>query len=324
MNEREIINLFYSDSKPTQNKVDYLDDCSSLPGSSKEIVTTDSMVEGVHFRLDWSSPEDLAVKLFQMNMSDIISSGGSAKWCMLTIGLPKNLFYGFRSKSQSKSRPNGEKFLEGLSKTLRQECRRNKCPLIGGDTFRSSVFFLGLTMGGNAQRRISRSGGKAGDHLYLTGHLGLSLAGLQYLKGKIQLKNKAPALERHLRPQARVKWAKTLSMPMMKKKVHAMIDISDGLLANAIHLARASKLEISIQLEDIPLAPELSGKLEVKEAIVSGEELELLFLAEQGLAFPFPCRSIGRAERSSRGKSGVKLFLKNNEIPFPSGSFSHF
>ncbi len=302
----------------------YLDDCSLLPGSNKDIVTTDSMVQDVHFCLDWSSPEDLAIKLFQVNLSDMAASGGIPKWCLINLGVPKGDIYKTH-ENHSGIEEGAPIFLERFSETLKQECWRNNCHLIGGDTFRSGLLFLSLTMGGNVERYISRKDGQDGDHLYLTGNLGLSLAGLRCLNGQLDFdvntNSYINSIEKHLQPQARMDWAKTIwKMP----EVHAMADVSDGLLSNGIQLAKASNLEISIQLDKILVAPELEGKLTPQEAIVSGEELELLFLAEPNLTFPFPCHSIGEARKTNASETGVKLLLKGKNIPFPTGRYTHF
>ena len=326
MIEREIISLFHGERgrekkgeliQNASDAFDSLDDCVLIQEEIKEgkkIVTTDSMVEGIHFRLEWSSPEDLAVKLFQNNLSDIISSGGKATWCLLNLGLPLDIARGTKR----------ERFLERFASTLRQECWRHRAPLLGGDTFRSDLLFLSLSMGGRAERYIQRSGAQLGDHLYVTGDLGLSMAGLSFLEGKLDLdlELQSEALEKHLQPQARVEWGETLRrMP----EVHAMTDLSDGLLSDAIHLARANNMELCINLEMVPLNAKLLGKMSPQDAILSGEELELLFLAPPDLRFSFPCKSVGWAEKlTSAGEGGVKLLKGGKDLPFPLGRFEHF
>ena len=319
MTEREIIALFHPEKEREEESnikqnvlLNSLDDCALL--EENRILTTDSMVENVHFRLEWSSPEDLAIKLFQSNLSDIVSSGGDPSWCLLNLGLPVEIASGAKQ----------EKFLERFSSTLRQECWRHRAPLVGGDTFRSDLLFLSLSMGGQTERYIKRSGAQVGDHLYVTGDIGLSMAGLAFLEGRLELDidTQSHALEKHLQPQARVAWGGSLcKMP----EVHAMTDISDGLLSDAIQLARANQMELCINLEAVPLNPKLTGKLKPQEAILSGEELELLFLASADIDLPFPCTAIGWAEKlDKKGESGVKLLQGGQDVPFPLGRFEHF
>ncbi len=313
MTEREIINLFYPETSKNSLRSEFLDDCALLPGSKNKIVTTDSIVENVHFKLDWSSPEDLAIKLFHVNLSDIISSGGKPEWCLLSLGITK----------EKASEPNFETFLKRFATTFVRECWQYECPLIGGDTVRTNQVILGLTMGGYVERYIARNGAIDGDTLYVTGDLGLSLAGLRQLEGKIKLGEEAEimSIEKYLQPHARAHWGQILSN---KNEVHAMIDVSDGLLNDAIHLATANSLILNIQVDKIPLAPVLEGSINQIDALLSGEELELLFLGEEGLEFDFPCTPIGKAKKVKENESGVRLFVKDKDIPFPLGRFEHF
>ncbi len=324
MNEKEIISLFLQEGE--------MDDCSSIPFSKNKIVTTDSMVENVHFRLDWSSPEDLAIKLFHINLSDLISSGAKAEWCLFNLGLPRKI-------STTKE---GEHFLASFANTFQQECKQYQCPLIGGDTFRSKLLFLNLTMGGSCEgRRLRRSGGKPGDHLYLSGEIGFSLAGYLHLNREISLPDgllKERALEKHLRPRARSKWAKLLwnCLP-----VHSLMDLSDCLYQDVFCLAEQSNLMIDIDLDSLPLAdpsladfisndPSISDRFFYEQAAAcSGEELELLFLGKPGLSFPFPFTAIGRAKRVTDPdikpkEKQVRFLRKGEEVVLNDSSFYHF
>lgn len=370
MLERDIIALFLADysasiretkpRKKLEKNLTQLDDCALIDynnnsnktkNHNKKIISTDSLVENVHFRLDWSSPEDLAIKLFQSNLSDIVSSGGQADWCLLNIGLPQKLI---REHKKKQSHKPSEKsfsfsFIERFAKKLRYQCHTHKCPLIGGDTFSSELLFLSLTIGGNAKRYISRSGASIGDQLYLSGDIGLSSLGLSLLKGELKLdpELKKLALEKHLRPQARLSWGKKLaSMP----EVHAMTDLSDDLIISADNLAKASGLSISINLEDIPVHPSLRKILGTKGAkntdknsrldelmpLLSGEEFELLFLAKAGLSFPFPCKAIGETTKQINlvklnhkrknidDNPSVSLTRSTRIIKIPLKHFEHF
>ena len=324
MNEKEIISLFLQE--------DEMDDCSSIPASENKIVTTDSMVENVHFRLDWSSPEDLAIKLFHINLSDLISSGAKAEWCLFNLGLPRKI-------STTKE---GELFLRSFANAFQQECTQYQCPLIGGDTFRSDILFLNLTMGGSCEgRRLRRSGGRPNDHLYLSGEIGFSLTGYLHLNGEISLPDgplKERALEKHLRPRARSKWARLLwdCLP-----VHSLMDLSDGLCQDVFCLAEQSNLMIDVDLDSLPLAdPSLAGFISDDKSIsnrffceqaaaCSGEELELLFLGEHGLSFPFPCTAIGRAtsmtdQAIKSNTKRVRFLRKGQEVQLNDSSFYHF
>lgn len=322
MKETEIIRLFQNDL------VDRLDDCAALPASSAAtaitLVTTDSLSEGTHFRRDWSSPEDLAIKLWEANLSDLCVSGARPAWALLNLGLPT---------------PVDETFLRPFAKELRALMDARACRLIGGDTFRTTQMTLTFTLGGPARRVLGRDDGRPGDLLYLTGTIGLALCGYRLLAGEIagttpesdEPNGKtgrliAAARERHLRPRARADWAADL---VAEPGVHAAMDLSDGLFQDAPRLARASGVSLEIDLDALPLAAGLAerGWVRREEAIYSGEEFEILFLGAPGLNFDFPCRVIGRASESVQESVPVRYASAGGPVE-PSGpaggGFEHF
>ena len=291
ISESDIIRLFHEDAH-------LLDDCAEIPeGSGILLVSTDSMSEGTHFRLDWSSPEDLAVKLVQINVSDLYASGARPEWCFLNLGLRPEL---------------PSEFVRRFAAALRTELDAGNIQLLGGDTFRSRDLQLQLTMGGHAQSHITRSGGRAGDALYITGAPGLSLAGYEVLAGRLTLPEnlRLAALERHLRPRA--------AGPFDLKGIHAAMDLSDGIVQDSLRLARASGLKLTIDLDLIPLPEGLEAFLEKHRAVTSGEELELLFLGPADFNGFTTCR-IGSASQGS----GVVFREGGREVPVAPG-FAHF
>ena len=325
MNESDIIALFYRDenrhsSSGANEEFDRLDDCAALPftacgdpSKDKILMTTDSMIEMTHFRRDWSSPSDLASRLFHCNLSDLAISGGKPEFALLNLGLPPDT---------------SDSFIQEFAQTLRQELADANCRLIGGDTFRSSIVNLTLTLGGRARRHLTRHGARKGDHLYLSGTVGLALAGYKILKGELDLPDSAEAslrqeaIERHLRPRARHQWASQITSDL---RIRAGMDLSDGLLQDSCRLARASDATIEIDLDYIPIHPGLSTYMEHRTALYSGEELELLFIGEPGLQLPFPCRAIGRVvSQEDRSAGKVILLEKGEEIVSPKGGYHHF
>ncbi|MBI3395758.1 MAG: thiamine-phosphate kinase [Spirochaetia bacterium] len=294
--EIDVIRLFYP-----QEDASHLDDCAEIPvqGSGVSLVTTDSMTEGTHFRLDWSSPEDLARKLFHSNLSDLAASGARGTWALLTLGIPPHI---------------GMDFLKSFADTLLSCLKRHGVRLIGGDSYRSVKLDLGMTMAGRAGRRLERAGGRAGDALYVTGELGLSLAGFRSLSGTLALPADldARARKKHLAPESRAEWGVLLAD---EGRVHACMDISDGLVEDAPRLAGASGLSLEIDLEDIPVPGGLSTFLPPEQVAQSGEEYELLFLGDPGLTFSFPVTVIGRAVALGQSPvafrhSGVETILQ--------------
>jgi thiamine-monophosphate kinase len=291
ISESDIIGLFQEDAH-------LLDDCAEIPpGPGILLVSTDSMSEGTHFRLDWSSAEDLAVKLVQINVSDLYASGAKPAWCFLNLGLRPEL---------------SSEFVRNFASGLKNELSRMGILLLGGDTFRSRDLQLQLTMGGHAQRHITRSGGRPGDHLYITGAPGLSLAGFEVLSGRLELppELRMQAVSRHLRPIA--------AGPFPLEGVHAAMDVSDGIVQDSLRLARACGLQITIDLDALPVPRGLEAFVERRRTATSGEELDLLFLAPPGFK-GFEAAAIGEA----REGSGV-VFREQGQVIVPRPGFSHF
>lgn len=196
-------------------------DDGALLAARDRIVVTDAMVEGRHFDLRWSSWSDVGFKLLARNVSDIFAMGGRPTAMLLTLALPGDL-----------SAEALEGFAEGLEAASARWCNP---VLIGGDT--TSVdgpAVLTLTLFGKpGPRLLARSGGRAGDLLWVDGPLGLAAAGLALLERGQQHRSEA-AVAAHRRPAPK---------PLLSAAVraaHACIDISDGLLLDASRLARAS------------------------------------------------------------------------------------
>ncbi len=297
MNEAELIALFYPAGGDRA-----LDDCAFAPEAN--IVTTDSLAEGVHFRRDWSAPEDLAIKLAHSNLSDIAADGGRPRWALLNLGLPRDLETDFAPR---------------FARALLAELATAGTELIGGDCFRAPALFFSLTLAGQTDRRLERRGGRAGDLVCVTGELGLALLGYQVLSGaapQISAELRARALAKHLRPRSRLDAGAELAR---NPQVHAMMDVSDGLAVDLPRLAAASALTFEINLETVPCAaPEISPRF----AAESGEEFELVFLAaERPELRAAPVHVIGRAQ--SPGAEPVIWRDHGQNAAAPTG-FAHF
>ncbi len=296
MQERDVIALFRPD-------VDSMDDCAWIDG---RLFTVDALTENTHFRLDWSAPEDVAFKLVHVNLSDVASCGGIPDSAMLTLGLRGGLPSDFSVR---------------FARALTEELSRFDVKLIGGDTYRSDSLTMSLWMSARADRPLLRSGGKTGDVLYVTGELGGSWAGYRHLQEQLPLQPDVAkkCIKKHVRPEARVRWGQVLAA---RPNVHAMMDISDGLVQDASRLALASGLDIEIELESLPIPAGIVPPLTLVECSASGEELELLFLAEGVVHTDFPVVPIGRAVQRSAAPS-VKFRHQGADILMKPG-FLHF
>lgn len=257
------------------------------------LVTTDMMVEGVHFNRRFITPYQLGYKLISINVSDIYAMGGVPHYILLNIAA---------SKKTDKNVI--EQFLDGVKDAQ----RRYNAILIGGDlsALHDGMVFV-ATILGQTDRHISRSGATVGDKIYVTGYLGDSACGFELLKRvkkpvpleKMKKKQGAgrrelsglltkslrglswdivePLLRRHLMPEAR--------NPKKFRVATSMIDVSDGLLIDLSRICNESRVGALIYREKIPLSPELKqvasclGLSPLQLALSGGEDYELLFTA---------------------------------------------
>ncbi|EOQ90479.1 thiamine-phosphate kinase [Leptospira yanagawae serovar Saopaulo str. Sao Paulo = ATCC 700523] len=298
MKESDIIRSLFGQVPPPE------DDCYFL--APNRLVTTDSLSEGTHFLHQWSSPNVLAGKLVEVNVSDITASGGVPKECFLNLGL---------SPTSRK-----KEWVLAFSKALRSSLHQYGMKLAGGDTFSSPTTQLTLTVVGTVKKPWLRSGGKPGDYLYVTGDLGQSLLGFHCLKKNWKDSQYKKAIQRHLLPKAR----QTLQKPLSQYPIHACMDVTDGLIQDAERLAIASKGKLKIQIESLPLHPLAKKVLGMDACLGSGEELELLFLSPKILPNEIHSIPVTRIGRMEIGKPGVQ-FIKDGKKYQPNDrGFLHF
>ena len=252
------------------------DDCAVMPtGEGELLFSTDLLMEGVHFLRNESSPEDVGWKAAAVNLSDIAAMGGTPVATFLSIALPKD--------AQGEW---ADRFIEGYTDISRQY----DVPLLGGDTTSSlrdiavNVGILGRCPSG---RRLMRNGAKVGETIYVTGPLGDSAGGLQaILKGIERTEDVTRLICRHKRPIPRIEAGRLL---MESGKAGAMMDISDGIGSDLRHIMKASGVGAVIDLERLPLSPELVSVCKeqgwdiYEMATSGGEDFELMFTAPAGL-----------------------------------------
>ncbi|MBA2920751.1 thiamine-phosphate kinase [Sphingomonas sp. MAH-20] len=244
------------------------------------VLTHDMIVEGVHFLPD-DPPEDVAWKLAAVNLSDLAAKGAEPVGCLLGYTLGAAAW--------------NARFVAGLREVL----ARHAMPLLGGDTVRANgPRSFGLTAIGRAARAPSRDGARAGDALYVTGTIGRAGIGLQLLKDG----NAGPEIDAYRRPQPRLAEGRALA-PL----VHAMMDVSDGLLIDAKRMADASGLAVSIDLAAVPV----SG--DPLDAVVAGDDYELLFAVPTDATLPVPSTRIGHFEEGL----GLSLTKAGIAVPLP-------
>jgi thiamine-monophosphate kinase len=260
------------------------------------ILTTDTMVEGVHY-LPSDPPESIGWKLAAVNLSDLAAKGATPVGCLLNHALSGDAAW-------------DAAFLSGLGDAL----KTHAMPLLGGDTVAMPVGTprsYSLTAIGRASERTPvRSGAQPGDALWVTGTIGDAGAGLAIARGG---EGPADLLDRYRRPRPRLAEGQALA-----PHVHAMMDVSDGLLLDARRMADASGIAVTIDLALVPLAPAFPGT--PIEAATAGDDYELLFAAPADFVPQVPATRVGRFA------SGSGLTLTDGDTPValpPSLGYAH-
>lgn len=300
----------------------YFDDTAVLEydGIHKLLVTTDQLIEHVHFRRNWTGPEDLGYKCAAVNYSDIAAMGGRPFGLFLSVGLPSDL---------------PVKWLESFSEGLKTACREEQVSLLGGDTTRSDgSIVICITLLGKAASKVvkTRQRTQTGDALCVTGNLGNSLGGLLLLRDGISLDEASASelLQAHRRPRGQLPEGEWLAR---HPEVHAMIDLSDGLMSDLSHLERGFEVE----LDRLPVSRSLNrlaaaiGKDARRLAAAGGEDYVLLCTiqpsAYESIAsawdklFGHPLHRIGTA--TGRNEE-IKFLEEGSEVEVEKPEFSHF
>jgi thiamine-monophosphate kinase len=308
------------------------DDASVLKPLNKFLLlTTDMMVEGVHFDLTFTTPYQLGFKLVSVNVSDIYAMGGQPSHVLLNIAVQKERDLAF---------------IDLLFKGIQDAMKRYQTVLIGGDLSAAPKdMSLSATLIGYADKYLLRSGANIGDKIYVTGNLGDSACGLQLLKrikNPISLSRKTgsrnnmpsalrtkltrlglswnvvePLVRRHLMPEAR-------NPAKFVQQATSMIDISDGLLVDLTRLCKESRTGVKIYEEEIPVSSGMKeaamhmGLSPLALALAGGEDYELLFTAPSGKKVNAIC--IGDIVQSKM----VTVNRKGKEKTFSARGYQHF
>lgn len=261
------------------------DDCAVIrkDRDSVYLVTTDALVEGVHFTCNNFSYEDIGHKALAVNLSDIAAMGGIPKFYFVSLGLPRDF-----------SKTSVKKIYQGMTCLTKSF----NATLAGGNVSRSvKGLWLSITVIGEAKKNQCklRSGARVGDGIYVSGKIGNAALGLYVgaaLRGRPFSKNARPShlrlsssldfpfLRSQRRPEPRIKLGQLLAK---EKSVHAMIDVSDGLIQDLGHICDASTVNAIIHYDAIPRVKNFTkicdemGTDEREILLAGGEDYELLF-----------------------------------------------
>jgi thiamine-monophosphate kinase len=247
-----------------------LDDAASLavPAGQELIVTTDTLVGGVHFFAE-DAAADIARKALRVNLSDLASKGADPFVYTLVLALPPDI---------------GDAWLEEFAASLGEDQSTYGIGLIGGDMTATqgplavTVGAFGLVPHG---QMLKRTGARPGDRVWLTGTVGDAALGLRIIKGEVTVPQEAAAFvrDRYLRPQPRVAFG-----PCLRGLASAAMDVSDGLIGDASHLARAGHVDVVIESGALPLSPAARAALASEfglfaTLVAGGDDYEILFTA---------------------------------------------
>lgn len=293
------------------------DDCaifSSMP-SADWLVTTDMLVEDVHFDTSWHSPYLLGRKSLAVNLSDIAAMGGVPQFVLLGLAIPGK--YGSSWL---------ERYMDGFFSLLNDY----NCLLIGGDTVSSDKLTLAVTVLGTVPqgKALRRDGAAIGDVIYVSGPLGSAAAGLHlcrsgHVSAAAANPDWQPLLDRHLNPAPRVRLAHLLQASGC---VTAMLDISDGIATDLSHICTASGVAAVIEEQALPAHEALSAMCRqlrldpVQLQIAGGDDYELLFTVKSGCeeelvrrVRSLPGEEIYRIGRITEGQ-GVTMLTGSGEL----------
>lgn len=290
------------------------DDCAVLPpGSGETVLSSDLSVEGVHFRADWLSFEEIGWRAAAGALSDLAAAGATPVGLLASVGAPRGV---------------DEARVVELMRGVGAAVASVGGVVLGGDLSASPHWVVDVTVVGRAPRPVPRSGARPGDGLWLSGTPGLSRAALvAWRRGGVP---DPMARQAYAHPVPRI----MLGAALAAAGAGAMIDLSDGLAGDVRHLAAASEVAITLELERIPLAAAVrqaavgAGEPPAAFAATGGEDYELL------AALPPAFTDVEAAEVATRcgvpltrvgvAAAGRGVTLRLGGQPVPLGGYDHF
>jgi len=289
------------------------DDCAVIPlGATALAISIDNSLEDVHFRTDWLDFKEIGFRAAGAALSDLAADGATPLGVLVSLGVPVT--------PQKNGHDPAAEIMAGVATMV----NNLNAKVLGGDLTRSDKYVVDVCVIGTVERPVRRSGAREGDALWVTGYLGGAALALERFKGGTRMPD--VLRNRYACPEPRIDAGRWLA----NHGASAMIDISDGLVSDAQHLAAASEVGIEINLEAIPCWEDVAALA----AVASGEEFELLctmpptfgdasassFRAQTGLQLT----RIGTCLRGAGGRrGGVRLLDHNTPVPLPAG-YDHF
>jgi thiamine-monophosphate kinase len=301
------------------------DDCAVIPWKNNAhlLVTTDMLIEDIHFLKRRISPRDLGFKSLAVNLSDIAAMGGTPRSAFLSIGLPAGIEVEWL-----------DEFFQGMEALAKAE----KVRLLGGDTTSSPgplVINLGVLGEVHPERIKYRSGAKSGDVICITGFLGDSGGGLRVLlEDRPFGRDEKYLVRQHHRPRAHLAEGAWLAS---RAEVTAMMDVSDGIDSDLRRIMERSRCGVRVELENLPLSAPLRRAAKkhgwdiYEVAAAGGEDYCLLATVRPGLfektaaAFEKKFRRpLSRIGVITGKKDGLKYELNGKPHKLKRRGFDHF
>lgn len=267
------------------------------PSSHKSVLATDMAVEGVHFNREWSTLKEIGAKITAANLADIYAMGGDPKYLLVSAGLTPDF---------------GITEITELAIGIASEAKLVGASVVGGDISKANQLVISISVFGEVENPITRSGAKVGDSVIISGLPGKSAAGLIQLQNGI---SESDFIAAHKKPVVNYEIAKKF------RKVNAMCDVSDGLLSELHHIASASNIGIELDsnlLSQIPGFNELAvaTQEEIWDLVLAGGE-DHVFVATTSTEIPGGAFVIGKVVAGS----GVKV---SGVSKLPATGFRHF
>jgi thiamine-monophosphate kinase len=319
--EDDLIARFFKPIATNPGALGLTDDAAVLRGGNDDlVVTTDAIVEGVHFRSS-DPPETVAKKALRVNLSDLTAKGATPAGFVLTLAL----------------REPDERWLSAFASGLAEDAITFDCPLLGGDTVATpGPLTMSITAFGRAPvgGMILRSRAQPGDRIVVSGTIGDAALGLAILSGKVTFDDAAireSLIDRYRVPQPRIPLAEAV-----RHYARAAMDVSDGLAGDLAKLCIASGVSAIIDAAAVPLSEAARGLIEQGQtsfvsAVSGGDDYEVLctIAKDRWDDFARAARNVGVAVTPIgeiiAGNAAPKwLDTKGEDVALPRLSYSHF
>lgn len=292
----------------------------STPTGKLSCISTDAFVENVHFSLKHSTFYDIGIKSLVSGLSDIAAMGGIPSVAVFSLFVRKVIY---------------DVMFDDLYRGIRETAKKYWVNIVGGDTVEAEELAIVFTVVGEIEKSniTLRSGAKPGDVICVTGYPGDSYAGRIALEKKLDIGKYGiqRIIAKHLRPEARIEASKKI---ISTRKINSMIDISDGLSTDILHIADESRVGVQLEAKNIPISEEtikVTSMLDlnpIETALKSGEEYELLFTTPEenlktieSMDIGIPISTIGTITEKSQ--NNIIVYSDGSSKPLNPTGYNH-